>query len=143
MPATIPESHLDLIAGPVYAVLTTISPDGGPENTVIWCSWDGSHILVNTADGRRKIENVRNNPKVAVFAMDPEDPFRWVDVRGGVDAIEADPDASNINSHCFLYTGNEEYYGSVAPADLKGKESRMILRIKPERVVIFPPADAS
>ena len=141
MSATIPESHLDLIAGPVYAALTTISPAGGPENTVIWCSWDGSHILVNTADGRRKIENVRNNPKVAVFAMDPKDPFRWIDVRGVVETIEDDADLSNINSHCQLYTGNEEYYGSVGPADLEGKERRMILRIKPERVVIFPPEE--
>ena len=38
MSATIPDSHLDLIAGPVYAVLTTIAPDGQPENTVVWLS---------------------------------------------------------------------------------------------------------
>ena len=38
MTATIPPSHLDLIAGPVYAVLTTIAADGQPENTVVWCS---------------------------------------------------------------------------------------------------------
>ena len=51
MSAQIPETHVDLLTGPVYATLTTISPSGAPENTIIWCSWDGTHVLVNTAEG--------------------------------------------------------------------------------------------
>jgi hypothetical protein len=55
--AKIPDSHIDLIEGAVFSILTTISPDGTPENSVIWCSWDGDHVLVNTAEGRRKDKN--------------------------------------------------------------------------------------
>lgn len=135
----IPDSHLDLISGPVYSILTTIAPSGRPENTVIWASWDGSHVLVNSAEGRRKTENVRKNPKVALMAIDPENPFRWVDVRGVVEAIEPDEDYSNINAHAKLYAGVDEYYGGVAPADAKGTEERVIFKIKPERVVAFSP----
>ena len=71
MSATIPESHLDLIAGPVYAVLTTIAPDGQPENTVVWCSWDGSHVIVNTAGGRRKNKDSPARSKVSRAGSDP------------------------------------------------------------------------
>ena len=99
MSAQIPDTHVDLLNGPVFAVLTTISPSGGPENTIVWCSWDGTHVLVNTAEGRRKPQNVRANPKVALTALDPEDAYRWIDVRGVVEDIVPDPDLANINAH--------------------------------------------
>lgn len=134
----IPASHIDLIEGPYYAVLTTIAPDGQPENTVVWCSWDGEHVLVNTAEGRRKPANVRKNPKVALTVIDPQNPFRWIDVRGEVEAIVDDADYANINAHALLYEGKEDYYGGVAPAERKGKERRIIFKIRPRRVVAFP-----
>lgn len=134
----IPTSHLDLIEGPYYAVLTTVAPDGQPENTVVWCSWDGEYVLVNTADGRRKPNNVRQNPKVALTVIDPQDPFRWIDVRGEVEAIVDDSDYANINAHAKRYAGVEEYYGGVAPVERKGQERRIIFKIRPRRVVAFP-----
>lgn len=134
----IPESYLDLLTGPVYAVLTTVTPAGQPENTVVWCSWDGTHVLVNTADGRRKPANVRQNPRVALTVMDPQDPYRWMDIRGIVEEIVPDEDYANINAHARLYAGVEEYYGDFAPASRKGTEQRIIFRIKPQRVLVYP-----
>lgn len=135
MSETIPESHLDLIAGPYYAVFTTVNEDDGPENTLVWCSWDGEHVLVNTAKGRRKDRNVRRNPNVAIFVLDPEDMFRWIDVRGIVTEIEPDPDAANISAHAKLYVGVENYYGDYQDIALKEKEERIIFKIKPVNVV--------
>lgn len=140
MSAQIPDTHVDLLTGPIYATLTTISSSGAPENTIVWCSWDGAHVLVNTAEGRRKPQNVRGNPKVALMALDPEDPFRWIDVRGVVEEIAPDPDLVNINAHTRLYVGADEYYGNVMPIEMKGTEERVIFKIKPRRVVISPPA---
>ncbi len=138
MPATVPAAYLDLLTGPVFAVFTTMAPDGQPENTVVWCSWDGSHVLVNTAAGRRKHTNVLKDPKVALTVVDPTDPFRWIDVRGVVEDIEEDKDYANINAHAKLYAGVDEYYGGVAPAEQRGKEERIIFKIRPDRVVAFP-----
>ena len=138
MPATVPASHEDLLSGPYYAVFTTIAPNGQPENTVVWCSWDGSHVLVNTAIGRRKHNNVLANPRVALTVIDPKDPFRWIDVRGTVEAIEEDKDYANINAHAKLYAGADQYYGGFAPAEKRGTEERVILKIRPDRVLAFP-----
>jgi PPOX class probable F420-dependent enzyme len=138
MPATVPASHEDLLTGPYFAVFTTVAPSGQPENTVVWCSWDGSHVLVNTAAGRRKHKNVLANPRVALTVIDPTNAFRWIDVRGSVEAIEADPEYANINAHAKLYAGVDEYYGGVAPADRRGTEERLILKIRPDRVLAFP-----
>ena len=74
-------------------------------------------MLVNTVAGRRKDENVRQNPKVALTAMDPNDPYRWVDVRGFVEVIVPDEGNANINAHAKLYAGAESYYGDFAPAE--------------------------
>ena len=138
MAQQIPASHLDLIEGPIYAIFTTVAPSGQPENTVVWCSWDGEHVLVNTAGGRRKDTNVRANPKVALTALDPKDPFRWIDIRGTVTEIVPDIDNANINAHAKIYAGVDEYYGGFAPADRKGTEERIIFKIRPDRVLAFP-----
>ena len=130
----IPESHLDLIAGPYIAVMTTVSPDNKPENTAVWSSWDGTHILVNSTASRREPANIRNNPNVAIFVLDPNDPYRWIDVRGIVEEIVPDPDYANISAHAKLYVGADEYYGGFAPIERKGTEERIIFKIKPLRV---------
>jgi len=130
----IPENLVDLLTKPIVATLTTIAPDGIPENTAIWTDWDGEHVLVNTADGRRKPENIRNNPNVALFVLDPENPYRWIDVRGVVEEMVPDEDYTYINSVAKLYAGVDEYYGGVAPIEQKGKEDRLLIKIKPVRV---------
>lgn len=139
MSGRIPASHVDLLEGPYFAVLTTVAPNGQPENTVVWCSWDGEHVLVNTADGRRKPNNVRKQPKVALTVIDPQNAFRWIDVRGEVESIVPDPDYANIDAHAKLYADVDAYYGGVAPAEAKGTEQRIIFKIRPDRVLVFPP----
>jgi len=137
MSVTIPESHLDLIAGPVYAVLTTVTAEGKPENTVVWCSWDGAHVVVNTTDKRRKAENVRHNPNVALTAIDPDNPLRWIDVRGYVEEMVPDPEYATINAHAKLYEGVDEFYGGYAAESRRGTENRIDLKIRPVRVVVY------
>jgi PPOX class probable F420-dependent enzyme len=139
MSANIPESHIDLIEGPVFAILTTVTADGQPQNTVMWCSWDGDQVLVNTRGTSKKVRNIRSNPKVALIAVDPQNPFRWVDVRGEVESIREDIDFENINSHAKLYMNVDEFYGNVAPIEQKGKEDRVVLRITPKQVFAYAP----
>ncbi len=135
---SIPESHLDLLTGPVYAILTTVADDGQPENTVVWCSWDGECVLVNTVEGRRKHDNIRRNPLVALTAIDTDNPYRWIDVRGYVESVVPDEGNANINYHAKLYEGVDAYYGDVAPAEKAATDKRVIIRIKPTNVVTYP-----
>lgn len=136
MSQSIPESHADLINHGVFATLTTIAPTGQPENTIVWFSWDGEHVLVNTAAGRRKWRNVQTEPRVALTVIDPKNGYRWLDIRGRVEAIEPDPNSDNISAHAKQYVGVDRYYGGVAPAEQEGKEERVIMKIRPERVVV-------
>ena len=130
MAVPIPASHRDLLEGPVLVTLTTLAPDGAPENTIVWCSLDGDTVLVNTAEGRRKPANIRRDPRVALLALDPNDWGRWIDIRGEVVEIVPDAEAKHIAELAGIYTGNPVYYGNVAPANMEGKEERIIFRIE-------------
>ena len=134
MTAQIPESHRDLLEGPILVTLTTLGPDGAPENSVVWCSLDGDTVLVNTTEGRRKSANVRRDPRVALLALDPENWGRWIDVRGEVVEIISDTGAAHIAELAGIYTGKPYYYGNVAPAKMEGKEERIIFRIQPRKI---------
>lgn len=135
---TVPESHVDLLSGPYLATFTTIAPDGVPENTIVWSMWDGEHVLVCTAAGRRKDKNIRKNPHVALCVLDPQDGSRWIDVRGYVAEIVPDEDYAGIDAAAKLYTGAGRFYGEVAPAELEGTQERIVFKISPDRVTVSP-----
>jgi PPOX class probable F420-dependent enzyme len=80
----IPEADRDLLEGRIYAVLATVMPDGQPQSTVVWCDYDGTHVLINTMRGFRKEKNMRANPRVTLLAYDQCNPLRSLEVRGTV-----------------------------------------------------------
>lgn len=134
MSERIPDSHLDLIDGPVYVVLTTIMPDGQPQSSVIWCNRDGDHVLVNSTRGRQKSRNMDRNPKVTLLALDPDDPDRYLEVRGTVESVTEEGAVEHIDQLARLYTNEPGYYGHYAPAERRHEETRVIYRIRPTRV---------
>jgi PPOX class probable F420-dependent enzyme len=134
---TIPESHRELLSGPYFAVFTTIAPDGGPENTVVWAALDGDTVLVGTAADRRKSTNISENPNVAICVLDPKDPFNWIDVRGTAEIVP-DENYEVVDLLAKIYTGEDTFYGGVQPAENAGKEDRVVIRITPDRVVTTP-----
>jgi PPOX class probable F420-dependent enzyme len=71
MPQTISPGFKKLMREPAYCQLATLMPDGAPQNTQVWVETDGEHILVNTAEGRQKVNNVRRDPRVALNVVDP------------------------------------------------------------------------
>jgi len=134
MSVKIPQSHCDLINGPILVTLTTLMPDGQPQSTVVWCNSDGENVLVNTARGRQKDKNMIADPKVALLALDPNDAYRYIEIRGIVNEITEVGAADHISELAGLYMNAPAFYGHVAPAELAGKETRVIYKIRPTRV---------
>lgn len=128
----IPQSHLDLFERPVVVGLVTLMPDGQPQATPVWCSYDGTHVLVNTARGRQKDFNMQRNDRVTVLAIDPENPYRWLEVRGKVAAITEEGAVDHINALSKKYRGDDDYYR--ANPELRHQETRVIYKIAPLKV---------
>jgi PPOX class probable F420-dependent enzyme len=134
MPAIIPESHRDLIDGPVLVTVATIMPDGQPQLSVIWCSSDDDFVLINTVRGRQKAKNIARDPRVTIFAFDPDDPYRFLEVRGVVEDVTEEGAVEHISELARLYTDHPAYYGHFAPGERRQEETRMICRVRPTRV---------
>ena len=80
----VPESHMDLLKDETVAMafLATTMPDGSPQVTPLWFNTDGTHILISSAQGRVKDQNMRARPRVALVIEDPATAYRYVQIRG-------------------------------------------------------------
>ena len=137
MHVEIPESHRDLINGPRVAALTTVMPNGQPQTTVVWCNFDGIHVLVNTMRGFRKEKNMRLNPKVTLLCFDPRQPLRSLEVRGTVVEMTEEGAMKHLDGLSELYTGKKPYFGGCVPAELQKTEIPVLCKILPTRVVVL------
>lgn len=127
MTAPIPSEYLDLLHKPTFAHLTTLMPDGSPQVSPVWCDFDGTHVIINSAKGRQKDRNMRRDPRVALALSDSENPYRYLQVRGKViDVTETGADAS-------IEKLSQKYLGKAYPFRQLG-EVRVIYRIEPEHV---------
>ena len=131
MAATIPEDFRDLFTKRAFAHLGTVMPDGSPQVTPVWCDYDGTYIRVNTAKGRIKDRNMRHNRKVAITIADPENPYRYVAVRGEVEEVAEEGADAHIDLLAKKYLGKETY-----PYRQAG-EVRVLYSIRPEKVSTF------
>ncbi|MBN1284818.1 MAG: PPOX class F420-dependent oxidoreductase [Anaerolineae bacterium] len=131
----IPGSHKDLLNEPIHAVFTTMMPDGQPQSSLVWCSYDGEHVLVNTTRERQKGKNVQANPKVTLLVIDPHDSGRWIEIRGEAELTEEGA-LEHIDQLTRQYTGKQHYYGEIFPAEQRAKETRVICKIMPKKVTL-------
>ncbi|WP_313691196.1 PPOX class F420-dependent oxidoreductase [Halorarum halobium] len=126
----IPESHRDVFEKESFAHLSTVMPDGTPQSTPVWVDHDGGEaVLLNTARGRQKTRNIERNPKVGVSVLDPDDPYRYVSVRGEAELIDEGAD-DHIDELARAYFDVDEY-----PHHGEESGARVIVRVPAENVV--------
>ncbi len=93
-----PASHRDLLDRPLFAHLATVRPDGAPQSGVMWFAWDGERARFSHTRTRQKLRNLAQEPRVSFHLVDPDNPYRTLEVRGRVESIDADPDAAFYRS---------------------------------------------
>jgi PPOX class probable F420-dependent enzyme len=127
MAANIPEKFLDLFQKKAFANLATLMPDGSPQVTPVWVDYDGSHVIVNSARGRQKDKNMQRNAKVALSILDPDNPYRYLEIRGKVDDITEQGAEAHIDKMAKKYMGQDKY-----PYRREG-EVRVLYKIAPTK----------
>ncbi|CDO08949.1 PPOX class F420-dependent oxidoreductase [Mycolicibacterium cosmeticum] len=122
--ATVPEGYESLLVRPLYGHLATVRPDGTPQVNAMWFVWDGELLRFTHTTKRQKYRNVTANPAVAMSVIDPDNPYRFLEVRGVVEEIVPDPTGA------FYLQLNDRYDGPLTepPAD---KADRVILVVRP------------
>lgn len=125
--AELGEGVRKLFDDPNYATVTSLNADGSPQSTVVWVRTDGDDVLFSTVKGRRKSRNFERDPRTSILVIDPDNPYRYAEVRGTV-ALEDDPTGALIQELAHKYTGQPW-------VDQPGTE-RLIVRIRPEKVTL-------
>lgn len=109
---------------PVFAVLT---PDGSPNQSVMWFDLDPDHsdtILMNTKVGRAKERFLRRDPRVSLCF---EDELTWVAFQG---RVELDEDREGSLADIMALARR---YGSSGD-EFDGQE-RVTIRMSVEKVI--------
>lgn len=124
---------LRLARGANYASLATVMPDGSIQVHLMWVDADDEHILINTEVHRPKFRNMMANRRATVLIPEWGNPWHFAEVRGEVaDTVTGTEARSHIDALAHKYMGVDEYPNPIT-------SERVIVRIAPERVLVFPP----
>ena len=126
MSQAIPDKYRDLFNKRAFASLGTLMPDRHPQVTPVWVDLDGDYVIFNSAKGRQKDRNVRRDPRVALAIIDPDNPYRYLEIRGRVVEITEEGADANIDKLAKKYLGVDKY------PYRQGSEVRVIYKIQPE-----------
>src|SRR2546423_15627232 len=91
MPIDIPDSHRDLFTSPLHVSFITLMPDGSPQASIVWRLWDAPYIMVSSPKHSQKTRNIKRDPRVSLLMVDPQNAYRYLEVRGIVEQIHDDP----------------------------------------------------
>ena len=124
----IPDTFLDLFTKRAFAHLATLMSSGQPQVTPVWVDYDGERIIINTAAGRQKDKNLQRDGRVSMSIADPDNPYRYLEVRGRVSERTTSGADAHVDKMAKKYLDQEKY-----PFRQPG-EVRVIFKVTPERV---------
>lgn len=108
-----------------FAHIATLNPDGTPQVTPVWIDYKDGKVLVNSARGRVKVRNLTNGAPVAISITDPDNPYRYVQIKGTVVRITEEGAAAHIDAMAKKYLDQDKYPFA------KPGEVRVLFEIEP------------
>ena len=120
-----PEKYLDLLERPLFAAFATVASDGSPRVNPMWFLWDNAAGVVKLThtNERFNFRYVQKNPRVALSITDPDDQYRYLQLRGEIEHVEPDPTGA------FYQTLQQRYRGYTS--EVKDRDVRVILTVRP------------
>ncbi|MEU8894229.1 PPOX class F420-dependent oxidoreductase [Nocardia sp. NPDC048505] len=122
----IPETHEDLLTRPLFGHLAVTGPDQQPQVNPMWALWDGEFLRFTTTRDRRKHRSVVANPAVSFSVNDPDQPYRYLEIRGVVERVDPDPAGEFFDVLARRY--GLDYERPVGDA-----ERRVVLVVRPTK----------
>lgn len=126
MSSSIDPKYADLLESTALAHVATVGPNGEPQVNPVWFGWDGEHVRFSQTTTRQKFRNVKRDPRIALSIVDPGNPYRYLEIRGTVVAVEPDPDLAFINSMAKKYLGQDTYPWN------RPQDERIVIVVAPE-----------
>jgi PPOX class probable F420-dependent enzyme len=131
----IPNSHLDLLQQPIVVVLATVMPNGQPQVNCVWCLYDGTYLRLFTWRGTQKERNLRERPQATILVIDPQNPYRYIEIRGTVAEVTSEGAEELADQLTQRYVNHPTFFGHVEPAEKRNEMKLVACKVRPTRVV--------
>jgi PPOX class probable F420-dependent enzyme len=125
----IPDSHKGLLNAQV-GVLGTIGASGRPQLSAVWFLAEDDTVKISLNTTRQKVKNLQAEPKASFLIFDPENPYKYIELRGDAE-LTPDDDYTFANKVGAKYGGAD-----LRERDQPG-ETRVVVTIKPARLVAW------
>lgn len=126
--SVIPDDFVDLLnEKKAFAHVATKNEDGSLQSTPVWIEYDGEYVVFNTNRSRRKTTNLSERPETAISIHDPDNPYRYLEVRGTVERIEEENADEHIDKLSRRYIGEDYPYRQPG-------EVRVKVYVRPEEI---------
>jgi PPOX class probable F420-dependent enzyme len=120
-----PDSHLDLLERPLFAHFATVARDGSPRVNPMWFQWDNAAgvLKLTHTNQRHNYRYLQNNPRVALSITDPDNQYRYLQLRGVIEKVDPDPTGAFYSSLQQRYRGHT--------SEVKDRDVRVVFTIRP------------
>lgn len=132
MAIALPQTVKKILEDKAYGHVITFDASGKPQVTMVWVDIDGDEVVFNTAEGRLKPKNLRNDPRIIISVQDRNDPQAYMAFHGTASISEAGADA-HIDKLAKRFLGADKY-----PFRQPG-EKRVMVRVKVDRIGGYGP----
>jgi len=122
----IPADYADLLDKKAFWHIATKGPKGEMQSSPVWVGHEDGNIMFSLTKGRQKFRNLNADPSVALSATDPDNPYRYLEVRGTVTRVDEDPNNDFINAMAKKYM-DVDVYPYSQPDD-----ERVVMVIEPQ-----------
>ena len=123
----IPSGYAHLLELPLYGHLGTIRPDDSVQVNPMWFEYDGTNLRFTHTSKRAKYRNLQHNPAMTLSIIDPDDNYRYLELRGRL--IETQPDPTGA-----FYVRLGQRYGNAEQQPPPDSADRVILVMGIEKV---------
>ena len=101
----LPDELQQVLAKPNPSIIGSVTPDGAPNTVATWYLWEDGRVLVNMDEGRKRLEYLRENPRVSITVLDDESWYRHITLHGTI-SLEPDEGLEDIDRICKHYMGD-------------------------------------
>ena len=128
-PVALPDDLKTVLDSRAFAHLTTLDPDGAPQSSAMWIMRDGERIVFNTAEGRRKWRNLKNDPRVSISISKQDDPYNNWSIQGKVIEMRTSDGVEVIDALARKYLDGVDKYPWLKPGMV-----RVTIVVEPVRI---------
>lgn len=103
--APVPTEIADFLAKANPAVMCSNRPDGQPVSVATWYIWEDGRILINMQEDRKRLDYLRQDPRVSLTVLDDGNWYTHVSLQGRITTWKDDTELADIDRLSTQYTG--------------------------------------